>query len=358
MVRTCPLPAVVVVAAAVAAACERPPVGVDPPAPNPEDPDIVDVSTFVQDRPAIGGKWYEYTVDGHVLTPRPHAWLLRTGEGDVVGFRIVSVYDPETGASGRFTLEHVRRAGAGWSAPQRFVVDGNVKDGPPLCVDLVSPAQRDCAPPGWQLRLVQQSRLSVAAGFAVAEPALFLADDVVAARVDLTAALALDVLPDPASVAMLAEAPPADPTTTDWDFARFARDLPENGRALGALERVDGRAFTMVTTAFSLATVTITRGDDDTAAVAVSRRPIDRADGSLGETVEATATLDLAAPRPLFLKLDDAALRTPAEDLADVAWPTTPPFAKDYDLVVVDDAVTGDLALLLSPATALRPAVD
>ncbi len=345
----------------MAVGCVRPPVSVDPPPPAADDPDVVDITTFVQDRPAIGGKWYEYDVDGHVLTPRPHAWLVRGGDqvaADAAGFRIVTVYDADTGESGRFTIERTTRTGGSWSLPTTFAVDGNVKDGAPLCVDLVTPAQLDCAQAGWHLRFVQQSRLSTSAGFAVAEPAVFLAAGVVAARVDLAADAPLASLPDPGGIGELDEAPPVDAASTDWDFSRFARDLPADGRALGALSLVDGRTFQIVTSALELATITLTRGDDDTATVAVSRRPIDRAAGTLGDTAASTATVDLSPPLPVFVKLDAKDLITPAEKLTGVSWPTKPPFAREYDLVIDVDPVAGEPALFLSPAVAARTTFD
>jgi hypothetical protein len=364
--------AAVVAVVGVGTACERPPVTVDPPAPDPSNPDVVDVTTFVQDRPAIGGKWYEYAVDGHVLAPRPHAWLLRTADGRSAAFRIVTVYDADTGESGRFTLEHSARTGDRWTVPSRFVVDGNVKDGVPLCVDLLGvdrgdrptggPAMRDCQQPGWQLRLVQQSRLSVGAGFAVAEPAVFVADGVVIARIDAAASIALDTLPDPTTIRDLDEAPPRDPTTTDWDFSRFARDLPQDGRVLGALSLVDGQHFDVVTSSFLFATVAVTRDTGNTGntgntgdnlIIKVTRRPVDRETGTLG--AEATATVRLASSSlPQFVLLEASDLRTPADRLADTRWPTKPPFARDYDLVVVPDDRTGEPAILLSPAVAAR----
>jgi hypothetical protein len=350
--------AAAVVVLDVAVACERPPVSVDPPPPDPSDPDVVDLTTFVQDRPAIGGKWYDYSVDGHVLTPRPHAWLIRAADGDVAGFRIKSVYDDDTGESGRFTIERTARPGSAWTSPEPFVVEGNVKDGEPLCVDLLTPAQLDCQQTGWHLRFAQQSRLSTSAGFAVAEPAVFLADDVVAARVDLAADDDLSMLPEPGAVADLDEAPPVDADSTDWDFSRFARDLPADGRVLGALSLFDGQSFQIVTTAFELATVTLTRGDGDTATLAVSRRPIDRDEGKLGTAIESTTNVDLSPPLPVFLKLDAVDLYAPAEKLVGASWPTKPPFAKHYDAVVAFDPVAGEPVLLLSPAVAARRTFD
>jgi hypothetical protein len=342
------------VLAGTIAACERPPV-----APLPRDDDDTaadatpDITTFVQDRPAIGGKWYAYSVDGHVLTPKPEAWMLRTESG-FAAFRIVSIYDDATGDSGRFTLERSVRVAGAWQTPSTFVVDGNVKAGEPLCVDVTSPAQRACDAAGWHVRFVQQSRLSVVAGFAVAEPAVFLHDDVRVARADLDALGGdLTQLPDPATIGDLVEAPPADASSTEWDFSRFARDLPENGRALGSLARLQGEPFLLVTSAFELATVTLTQIDDATLHVELRRQAISRDDGSLGASVDAVGDVALPADAaaPVFLKLDEPSLRTPTERLATASWPTKPPSAKAYDLVIVDEGAVGP-AILLSPATA------
>ena len=128
------------VTGALLGACERPPVS----PPGDDDPPtgestVVDLSAFLQDRPAIGGKWYDYSVDGHVLEPKNEAWIARriedanedAGASGFYGFRIASVYDDDTAESGVFTLDVVHRedgpdgpdgpdSGA-WGAPARRV---------------------------------------------------------------------------------------------------------------------------------------------------------------------------------------------------------------------------------------------
>jgi heme-binding HmuY-like protein len=43
--------------------------------------------------PAIAG-WYRYGFFSHVLTPRPHVWVVRTGEGRYAKLEILSYYCP------------------------------------------------------------------------------------------------------------------------------------------------------------------------------------------------------------------------------------------------------------------------
>jgi hypothetical protein len=334
--------------------CDRPPV-VGSTDNERATNDALDLATFLQDRPAIGGKWYDYNVDGHVLVPKPHAWLVRLADGGVAGFRIVSVYDADTGESGRFTLERTTWSTNEWSTPSLFVVQGNVKDGTPLCVDLVTPSPRECAGAGWQVRFVLQHRLSLAAGFAVAEPAVFLADDVVAARVELDATNELTTLPNPRTIADLVEMPPAPGASTDWDFSRFARDLPPNGRALGAVSLLENHTVQVLTTSSTLVDLVVSRTAQELSFV-VQSRTIAAENQALGAPIESTTTLSLTTPRPWFLHFDLPELLVPAESLGETSWPLRPPFAKNYDLVVVDGdddpQATNELVLLLSPAAA------
>jgi hypothetical protein len=58
--------------------------------------------TFIQDRPAIAGKWYDYDPSVHTLSPKPQAWVVReptSTDGSTpprfASFRIESVYDAE-----------------------------------------------------------------------------------------------------------------------------------------------------------------------------------------------------------------------------------------------------------------------
>ncbi len=340
------------------AACERPPVA-GPPAVVDDDRVLLDLPSFLQDRPAIGGKWYDYSVDGHVLEPKSEAWILKDDVDtsgapapeaiNTFGFRIASVYDDDSGETGLFTLEVVRREGAVWTDSELFTAPANVKDGAPVCVDLGSKSGIDCDDDGWQLRFTLQSRLSVFAAFAVAEPAVFLADGVLVARVDGLSSLS--ELPDPATLQTLDDEPAFD--SSDWDFSRYAADLPVPGRVLGSLARAEAVPWDFVSADFALVRWSVARVDDDTLRFSLQQQPIGREDLTIPKDLGDSVDVDVnVGALPVFVSFSAADLLTPAADLAGSSWPLQPPFAKRYDLVIEDDAGTGELQLLLSPATA------
>ena len=328
-------------------ACERPPVGGAPqPPPEPGERVLLDLTAFLQDRPAIGGKRYDYSVDGHVLEPKSEAWVLKDADDAVFGFRISSVYDDDTGDTGLFTLEVVTRAATGWSASERFTAPANVKDGAPVCVSLSTRAGVACDDDGWHLRFALQSRLSVFAGFAVAEPAVFLNDGVVVARVDGLASLA--ELPDPAGLQVLDDAPQFE--TSDWDFARYASDLPAAGRVLGSVARASEGGWAFVDGRFHFVRFSVVAVDATTLRFSVQRQPIEREDFSIPAELGEPVVVDVdVSVTPLLLSFAAPDLLTPAADVG--AWPLQPPVAGRYDIVVEGDASSG-LQLLLSPAAA------
>ncbi|MDP2344258.1 MAG: hypothetical protein Q8O67_25085 [Deltaproteobacteria bacterium] len=329
-------------------ACERPPVAPPPPVVE-EGREQVNLEAFLQDRPAIGGKWYDYSVDGHVLEPKSEAWVLKTAT-TTFGFRISSVYDDDTGETGLFTLETVKREGAAWSTSTVFTAPANVKDGPPVCVDLSTSSGVDCGAAGWHLRFTLQSRLSVSAGFAVAEPAVFLADDVVVARVDGLGSLG--DLPDPASLQALDDAAVFD--TTEWDFSRYAKDLPVPGRVIGSIGRASAGEWGFVDGRFALVRFSVGALDANTLRFAYQRQPIEREDFTVPTNLGDVVSVDVdVSTLPVFVSFASADLLTAAEDMVGVSWPLQPPFAKRYDLVVVaSDGDDDGLQLLLSPAAA------
>lgn len=338
----------VVVAVAALQGCERPPVGDGGDGDVVAGRAVVDLPRFLQDRPAIGGKWYTYNVDGHIMEPKDEAWVLRTDDDSAFAFRIVSIYDDESGDSGVFHLDVSARAGDAWAAPARFVASGNVKDGA-LCVDVVAaaagePADRDCAgDTPWHLRLQQQQRLSVFAGFAVAEPAVFLHDTVRVARFD---GVALADLPAPDSLAVLDDEARFD--SSDWSFSELAPDLPAAGQVLGHSDRVVDQTWWLWSSSFRLARFTVA-GADDALTFSTAIHPIDSADQSVAEApaVEADLVVPLAS-LPVYLAVADTGLVV--VDAADVLGDAPHPGAtRRWDLAIVDD---GGPRLLLSPAAA------
>jgi hypothetical protein len=340
----------VVAAVFFVAGCSRPPVTLPPDGGEGEgERTVIDLPGFLQDRPAIGGKWYDYSVDGHILEPKDEAWIVRDVDGAFHGFAIESVYDDDTGDSGVFTLDVVHRDGDGWGPASTYTSSANVKDGAPLCLRLATLVEQDCQGAGWDLRLVLQSRLSVFAGFAVAEPAVFLGD-VVAARVD---GVALADLPDPAGIADLDDGD-AGYDSTEWDYGAFAPDLPKSGRVLGALAHVAGQRWAVVDGGRGLVEFSVVDDGDGALTFHLRRQPIDIDDFSapadLGEFRD--VVVDTSA-LPVFVSLREDDLLTPADKLATTSWPTQLPFARDYDVIVEDDS-TGAPSLWLSPAAAAR----
>lgn len=320
------------------------------------DPDrnVIDLPSFLQDRPAIGGKWYDYSVDGHVLEPKDEAWVVVDVDGGVHGFRIASVYDEDTGVSGLFTLDVVHLDTEGdpniWTAPETFVATTNVRDGV-ACMKLATLSEVACDDGAYDLRFAQQQRLSVFAAFAVAEPAIFLNDGVKAARVDgVSSSGALADLPGPDALADLAD-DDAGFDSTEWDYAAFAPDLPKRGQLFGALDRVVDGSWALVDGNRGLVEFSVAAVDDDTLRVTLRRQDIDSDDFSvpkdLGEFRD--VDVDVSSP-PVFLSFANDDVLTSPDDLEGAAWPVQPPFARDYDLVVVDDGA--GLRVLMSPASA------
>jgi hypothetical protein len=354
-------PSLVVALAGLLTACPRPPTSTPPPDVD-DTRETIALETFVQDRPAIGGKWYDYSVDGHILQPKGEAWLLRRGEAQHA-FTITSVYDDNTGDSGQFHLAIAHRTGNVWSAPAPFVATTNVKDtDSSVCVDVgdaaSSAVEVDCASDAWELRFAEQSRLSVFAGFAVKEPAVFLADDVVVARVDVVRAddgsVDFAALPDPSTRSALVESDAAF-DSTDWDFAAYAPDLPQNGQALGRLSRIAGQRFAMVDGGRGFVEFSVAAVDDDTLRFSLRRTEIDFETFTVPKERAAFVDIDIdvdADPAsPTFVSFQEADAKTPADALEGVAWPLALPSSRVYDVMVfADDA---EPRLVLSPATAL-----
>ncbi|MCC7075095.1 MAG: hypothetical protein IT383_27530, partial [Deltaproteobacteria bacterium] len=228
--------------ALVVAACPRPPVG--PPPPPPLDEDRVAplaVEVCIQDRPAISGKWYDYNPDGHTLSPKAHAWIVRDGATDPARYaalRIVSVYEPDAAESGRFTFGMATWDGAAWSAEDEWLTPRNMKD-EDLCLDMFARTEVACTEATWQIRLGEFQYLSPLSGFSAQNLGVFThswagRDDLGAVRIArIDDVSALDVLPDPSTLAELSDAPALSWESTDWPFAELATDLPEAGMALG-----------------------------------------------------------------------------------------------------------------------------
>lgn len=336
----------------VLSACERPPVG-GTDTPLPDDVAELDLPRFLQDRPAIGGKWYEYSVDGHVLEAKDEAWVIRTPRGDVA-MRIASIYDDDTGDSGRFHLQLAPREANGWGDDLVVVAPQNVKDAPAVCIDVVAAAngdddiQRDCTTGSWDLRLLLQSRLSVFAGFAVAEPAIYAHNDVRMARFD---GVELAALPDPNGIAVLDDTPSFE--TTDWSFNTLAPDLPPAGLVMGAVDRVvdSGETWWLYAHA-TLVAFTASQPAPGVFRLHHNRRDVDS--GTFGVAIAAPASVDfdvVTQSLPVFVSFaGDTHLVDPSTIAADGAGDVRPGNTRIWDLAIVD--VDGTPVVYVSPAAA------
>lgn len=366
--------------AGTTAGCPRPPVG--PPDDEPPPPGRVGplaLEAFTQDRPAIGGKWYDYNPDGHTLDPKAQAWIVREPAEDGgaprhAAFRIVSIYEADRAESGRFTLALALHDGVSWGAESTWTAPRNIKDTGPLCVDLFTAdgtgADLDCAGDGWQVRFALQSRFSPLSGIAVADPSVFVRSvagsdafgRVTVARLDDVTSLG--PLPDPTAIAALDDAPATGWDSTDWAFERFAPDQPEAGMAIGS--RVVGEGFVatgdahwLMTSRFELvrfAVAPVVEGDP-TAGLRFTYAVVeaDRDDWSAPETLPEPKSVDVALPAPdsaTWLTFTTPTLLPAAEHLEGTSWPFLPPKTTRFDLevqrVVVDG--TDSVRLLVSPA--------
>lgn len=373
--------------------CPRPPVG--PPANDPPPEGRVGplaLELFTQDRPAIGGKWYDYNPDGHTLDPKEQAWILRDPSLDEaaprhVAFRIVSVYEPDRAESGLFTLGLAVHDGSSWGPESTWSAPRNIKDTGPLCVDLFDVVQTggtgpgadvDCASDGWQVRLALQSRLSPLAGIAVADPSVFVRSvaatdafgSITVARLD--GVTTLDGLPDPTTLAVLDDAPAASWDSTDWAFERLASDLPQAGMAVGP--RVTGEGFVatgdvywLMTSRFDLVRFTvapIVEGDVEAGLrFTFSAVEADREDWSVPKAMPAPTTVDVPMPArdgASWLTFTTPSLLPAAEHLEGTGWPVAPPKTTRFDLELQRIVVDGvdSVRLLVSPAACVLNATQ
>lgn len=341
----------------------------------------IDLEAFLQDRPAIGGKWYAYDPSGHALAPKPEAWVVRDVEAQDGGagvsyrfaaFRIVSVYEPDRAASGRFTLEVSVHVGDAWSAPRTWLSPRNIKDTGPLCVDLFAAFAGDgsedveCAGDGWQLRLAMQNRLSTSAGIAVAEPALFArsaaathqAGSALLARLDDRTSL--DGLPDPAALPVLDDNAPQTWDSTDWEFRTLAPDLPMAGMALGprfVTSGFDARddVHWLVNGRFEVVRFTVApvvAGDMDAGLrLSAARVEGDFEDWSVPDTFPSDTLVDVPMPavgEAEWLSFRSPTLRAEPDDVEGARWPHAPPPAARWDLALVRPNATTAF-LVVSP---------
>lgn len=356
--------------------CPRPPVGpfVGDAGPIAGRVGPIDFMKFVQDRPAIGGDWYAYDeAGGHVLTPLPHAYVVKDGDDGserYAAFRVVSYYDPDTADSGRFTIATSVYDGGAWTAEDERLTSRNVKDEGAVCLDLFAGTERDCAGADWQVVLRAFPFLAREGPIVVNRPGVFVrsiaglpeAGSVRVATLDGRQSLA--GLPDPRGIPDLVDGDAPGWDSASWDLARFAPNLPRRGMALGARFVDDGFVgrddrYLLVNARRSLVRFEVRPvADGDVEAglsFAWSKLPVDLRDNTIEDTKaeERTAVVEMPAPgERALLSFESETLQPPAAEVSGGVPPHIPPKESRWDLALERDG-DGTPRLVLSPGAAL-----
>lgn len=342
-----------------------------PPPPPPLDEDRVAplaVEVCIQDRPAISGKWYDYNPDGHTLSPKAHAWIVRDGATDPARYaalRIVSVYEPDAAESGRFTFGMATWDGAAWSAEDEWLTPRNMKD-EDLCLDMFARTEVACTEATWQIRLGEFQYLSPLSGFSAQNLGVFThswagRDDLGAVRIArIDDVSALDVLPDPSTLAELSDAPALSWESTDWPFAELATDLPEAGMALGRRfvdEGFVGRddVYFLLATRLDVVRFTVrpvTDGTpDDGLHISYAVVQVEFEDMSMPKAIPDPAEVVVPVPAAgelTWITFKEPTLLSPADDVAGSVYPHLRPKSSRFDLAV-ERLPDSTVRLLLSP---------
>lgn len=337
----------------------------------------VALERFQQDRYAIGAKWFQYSPEGHVLTPYPDAYVLRLGDEDpprYVALRILSYYDRSTGESGLFTLALAEWDGSAWGAEEEWVTPRNVKAGGPLCVDVLARKERDCGGTDWHLNLRTFSSLSTLSQIVVNNAGVFLrshpgADAGQVHVAKLAGQETLSGLPAPSSLRDLDDGPRSSWQDSDWDFSRFAANVPERGLLLGRRfvdEGFRGRddVYFLVNGRFTLARFTVrptVEGDPETGLTfTLSTVPIERGETSITTLDVDVRTVEVPAPpvgEVRYLSFDREDLLADPARVGEARWPHEPPPGLFWDLAL-ERLEDGALRFMLSPASGLLNGTD
>lgn len=361
-------------------ACERPPIGApdEPPPPGRVGP--IALETFTQDRPAIAGKWFEYDPDGHTLTPKDEAWVLRASTGEHAAFRITDIYESDAAESGLFTfgVSTFDAASATWSAEAEWVTPRNIKTTGQMCVDLFAQTELACDDDvAWHLRLALFQYFSPLAGIAVAEPGVFVHDGfALVARVDGMADLAAlaAAVPDPAALEELDDQNATSWQSTDWAFDKLAPNLPRAGMAIGqrfgdarqADDAGEADVYWMMTARFDLVRFSVqlgdgdADGDGDVVDVTFSSVEADREDWTAPDTMPEPTSVTVPVPAAgdgTWLTFTTPDLLLEPDNLVDTSWPHAPPKTNRFDLAV-EHAPDGAVRILVSPGAAVLNATQ
>jgi len=331
----------------------------------PEGSFTFDTTTLVTDAPAVGASWYDYDFEFHTVTPAARSYVVRVPDDDGVSFaafRVLAYYDEETAASGRFTLSLATFDDGAWSPAITHVATRNVRTEGPVCLDVRARAEVTCDDDAWHVKLRVVPLFVPEAGIVVGNPSIAVRSIAgLPAAGDVRVATLADVddlslLPDPTTLTELADAVGADFTTTTWDRARLAPELPLAGMAIGT-RLVGGQVSEHGDVFFLLSSRQVlfrfaATVDDEELTLRLARAAFS-AEHAVFLPFDASEDLAFALPaegRVTFARLDaDEPLPFGVDD--DVAALLAPPDEREWDLALA--RVSGSVRVVLSPACAI-----
>lgn len=126
---------------------------------------------FVEERYGIAMSWFNYESSTHAVLPNANIYRLEKGGTSTV-FRVESYYNGR-GDSGYFSIERLI-VGAAEETSLSFELASSIKDAP-VCVDLADGAETACAEARHDLVFRIEYREVAPAGFAVSNPAIYVA---------------------------------------------------------------------------------------------------------------------------------------------------------------------------------------
>ena len=185
----------------------------------------------------VGDRWYLYDGRTHTLTPRPQVYLVTSDQGALL-FRVLGYYGAR-GESGVFSLRVRTWSGSAWGAQRDLQLSANVKERA-VCLS-VQAHEVSCDDQAATLVFRSDRRVLPAAGFVVANPAIYEAGHPLGRRVRL---LVLDE--------DVWRTPPALDAFPEQDRPSVARSV--NDWLIGyRWATPEGRVWLQATTSFQLA---------------------------------------------------------------------------------------------------------
>ena len=289
----------------------------------------------------IGTSWYQYDGRTHILTAWDETWAVVHDDG-AFALQVRSYYD-ERGTSGlpSFDVRHWDESANAWAAPRVVRTTSNIKDGR-VCLDLDDGAEVACGNGAHELVLRTERRAVPPAGFAIQNPAFYLAEHLPAPHVvRLDGSPNRADLPDPASLRAL----PALRSAQHDPTAGYIMNDPDGtwDQALGSMTVARWRRTAATDTSMTFEARCVPAGVSRDATQPLSEAPL------------RTGTIDFEPGQLVLATLcagDAPATLTTGERGWDASWPDTGTF----DLMI--DARHSPPALLAAPGApfiAVRP---